>query len=196
MKTFGKIFKVTVNVILAMFLLVGALVIFSSVALPGGYKIFTVQSGSMEPTIKTGSVIFTKSTDSYEKGDVVTRRTTQPKVTITHRIYEKTISAEGETIFKTKGDANEKADTEFFSKDAIIGKAFLNIPYLGYPVGYAKTEQGLILLIIIPAVIIVYDEMNNIKKEIRKIMRHRKKKKKAEDKDIEEQEVNLENKNQ
>ena len=63
----------------------------------------------------------------------------------------------------------------------IIGKEIVAVPYLGFPVGYAKTTPGLILLVIIPAVIIIYDEMQNIKKEIQKKIDYRKRaKKKAE----------------
>ena len=47
----------------------------------------------------------------------------------------------------------------------IIGKKIAAVPYLGFPISYAKTTPGLILLVIIPAVIIIYDEMQKIKKE-------------------------------
>jgi hypothetical protein len=52
---------------------------------------------------------------------------------------------------------------------------------LGFPVSFAKTTQGLILIVIIPAVIIIYDELNKIKAEIRRKMEEKKKKKKEED---------------
>ena len=75
---------------------------------------------------------------------------------------------QGKIAFQTKGDANQSADSEKFTKDGIIGKEIFKLPYIGYPVGYAKTTPGLILLIIVPAVIIIYDEMNKIKEEIKK----------------------------
>jgi signal peptidase I len=176
-----KFFKIIVNTFLFLLIIIGLLVVFSFIPIPGNYKVFTVQSGSMEPKIHTGSLIIVKFMDDYFVGDIVTRRTDDPKVTVTHRIYSKE-EIDGQTAFKTKGDANDVPDEEMFIKKAIVGKEFLAIPYIGYPISYAKTIPGLILLIIIPAVIIVYDEMNKIKNEIQKIIMYRKiKKEEAED---------------
>ena len=173
MKTIGKIFKIAINTFLVLFVSLGVFVVFSFVPFPGNYKIFTVQSGSMEPTIKTGSLIFVRPEADYNVGDIVTRRTDDPKVTITHRIVSKE-EVQGKIAFQTKGDANQSADSEKFTKDGIIGKEIFKLPYIGYPVGYAKTTPGLILLIIVPAVIIIYDEMNKIKEEIKKKFQYRK----------------------
>lgn len=173
MASIAKIFKYAVNTILVLLVLLGVFVVFSFVPFPGNYKVFTVMSGSMEPTIKTGSLIFVKPMADYNVGDIVTRRTTDPKITITHRIVSKE-EVQGKIAFETKGDANNAPDGEKFTKDGIIGKEIFKIPFLGYPVGYAKTTPGLILLIIIPAVIIIYDEMNKIKDEIKKKFQYRK----------------------
>ena len=170
---FAKIFKYTVNTILILLVLIGVFVVFSFVPFPGNYKVFTVMSGSMEPAIGTGSLVFVKPMGDYNIGDVVTRRTTDPKVTITHRIVSKE-EIQGQIAFETKGDANDSPDGEKFTEEGIVGKVFATIPYLGYPVSYAKTTPGLILLIIVPAVIIIYDEINKIKDEIRKKLRYRK----------------------
>lgn len=186
MAKISKIFKYIVNTILVLLVLLGVFVVFSFVPFPGNYKVFTVMSGSMEPTIHTGSLIFVKPMADYAVGDIVTRRTTDPKVTITHRIVSKE-EIQGKIAFQTKGDANNAPDGEKFTKDGIIGKEIFKIPFLGYPVGYAKTTPGLILLIVIPAVIIIYDEMNKIKDEIKKLMKNRKKKNEDVIKEIEEE---------
>lgn len=182
----GKIFKIILNTVLGALIFIGILVAFSFFPIPGNYKIFTVQSGSMEPAIHTGSLIFVKPLDGYKKGDIVTRATKDGKVTVTHRIIEEA-QEKGEVYFKTKGDANDGEDTEKVFKKEIIGKSFLAVPLLGYPVSYAKTPAGLILIIIIPAVIIIYDEMQKIKKEILKkidyIKRTKKRKEKSENKE-------------
>jgi signal peptidase len=131
----------------------------------------------MEPAIHTGSLIFVKPESSYKIGDIITRKTTNSKITVTHRIIKKE-KLGGKTIFDTKGDANNAPDEANFFQDDIIGQEKVAIPWLGYPVGYAKTTQGLILLIIIPAIIIIYDEMQKIKKEILKKIDYRKRVKK------------------
>lgn len=176
MKTISKIFKIAVNTLLILLVLLGIFVIFSFVPFPGNYKVFTVQSGSMEPTIKTGSLIFVRPEADYNIGDIVTRRTNDPKVTITHRIVSKE-EIQGKIAFETKGDANDAPDGEKFTKEGIIGKEIVKLPYIGYPVSYARTSAGLILLIVVPAVIIIYDELNKIKEEIKKMMRRKRKEK-------------------
>lgn len=169
----GKIFKTVLNTILVLLVLLGVFVVFSFIPFPGNYRVFTVQSGSMEPTIHTGSMLFVKPAKDYNVGDIVTRRTNDPKITITHRIADKK-DDEGRITFKTKGDANESSDIETVNQRDIIGRVFLTVPFMGYPVAYAKTTPGIILLIIIPAVIIIYDEIQKIKKEIANKIAYRK----------------------
>lgn len=102
-----------------------------------------------------------------------------PNITVTHRITKKNID-NNITTFVTKGDANDDDDMEDVAKSFIIGKTFVHIPYLGYAVNFAKTKQGLILIIIIPAVIIVYEEILKIKDEINRILREKEKRKKRQ----------------
>lgn len=143
----------------------GILVVFSMFPIAGNMKLLTVLSGSMEPQIHTGSLIFIRPVGEYNVGDVVTKTTEEESTTITHRIIEKEI-IDSNAVFVTKGDANNVADNEKVPQEKIVGKVFLNIPYLGYAVNFAKTKQGLILIIIIPAVIIIFEELVKIKDEV------------------------------
>lgn len=140
---------------------------FSSAAVGKGSlpKVFIVQSGSMEPAIATGSIVVTLPQKYYRVGEVVTF-TLSPtgKNLVTHRIVS--ISGEGE--FTTKGDANEDADTQIVKSESIVGKTFISIPYLGYAANFAKNPKGFILLVIVPATIVIYEEIKNLKKEITK----------------------------
>lgn len=166
MKALKLIYKLTKGFILFCLVILGFIFIISLLPLENNFKVFTVQSGSMEPEIRTGSVIFVKNANSYEKGDVITRKNIgNSKITVTHRIVEKETSENG-TLFRTKGDANEDADSETFAKEEIIGKVLFNIPFLGYPINFMKTTLGFILLIVIPTTILIYEEMRKIKKEI------------------------------
>jgi signal peptidase len=142
----------------------------------------------MEPTIHTGSMIFVKPEADYNVGDIVTRKTDDPKITITHRIAEKK-DDDGRITFRTKGDANDGNDMEDVAKGLIIGKEIFKIPYLGYPVSYAKTVQGLILLIVVPAIIIIYDEAQKIKKEILLKIDYRRRIKKREEGEDKEEDI-------
>src|SRR4030042_2862727 len=56
----------------------------------GGIKLFTVQSGSMEPAIKAGSMVVVKAQSDYQIKDVVTFRGQEnQQKTTTHRIIRK-----------------------------------------------------------------------------------------------------------
>jgi signal peptidase I len=172
-----KCLKILKGLVWTAILLFLALIAITLVPIKGNYKVFTVQSGSMEPAIHLGSLIFVKANSDYNVGDIVTRSTNDPKATVTHRILSKK-EENGQTIFETKGDANDSPDGENLSRDKIIGKEFFNIPYVGYPIGYARTTTGFILLVIIPAVIIVYEELRRIKEELVNMFKKKREKKK------------------
>jgi len=127
-------------------------------------------SGSMQPTIPVGALVLVKPQKSYEINDIVTYLPSSAKNkadTRTHRI----ISIQekyGRSFYQTKGDANSVADSELIPPERIIGKCILTIALLGYVIGYAKTIPGLILVIVVPATIIIYEESKKIAQEIKK----------------------------
>ena len=131
---------------------------------------FTIMSGSMAPALPMGSVVLVKPSPFYFSGDIITFRPNQnSKTLVTHRITE---LKETEVYFRyqylTKGDTNKSADFGSIEENQIIGKVFLIIPYLGYFFNFAKTPQGFILLVIIPATITIYEELRLLKREATK----------------------------
>ncbi len=170
---FKKVFNFIIGIVLIILFSFGVLVLFSMFPIAGNMKLLTVLSGSMEPQIHTGSLIFIKPASEYNVGDIVTKTTEEKDTTITHRIIEKEI-IDGQAMFATKGDANNVADNEKVPQEKMVGKVFLNTPYLGYAVNFAKTKQGLILIIIIPAVIIIFEELVKIKDEVVRMAREKK----------------------
>lgn len=156
------------------YILYGVVILFALFALssklpiPGNFKLLTVMSGSMEPTVKIGSLVIVKPANDYQVNDIITfRNLEKPQNTTTHRIV-KIIDREGTFYMTTQGDANGTPDSVEVRQDTIIGKVRLTIPYLGYPIAFSKTVPGLIIFVIIPAIIIIYDEILNIKREIKK----------------------------
>lgn len=140
----------------------------TKIPVPGNYKLFTVMSGSMAPTIKTGSLVITKPAKVYQINDIITFENPQDtQKTITHRIIE-TKKENNVDYFITKGDANSSPDAVNVYPKMIIGKVRLILPFVGYPIAFSKTLPGLIIFIIIPATIIIYDEILKIKNEIEK----------------------------
>lgn len=138
-------------------------------------RAYIVTSGSMEPVIKVGSLVFTAPIESYYNGNIVTFR--DGKKYVTHRI-EARLHPEGNydaPIFLTSGDANDTFDTKKLSHDQIVGRVFLSIPYVGYVADFAKTPRGFILFVIIPATIIAYEELKFLLEKTKSEISRRKK---------------------
>jgi len=163
-----KIFKIIYYIVIGFIVLVVLLLIISVLPITGNYKIMTVISGSMEPDIKMGSVVVVKLADDYKIGDVITfGPVSKTKAPTSHRIYDIKV-VDGKPVYITKGDANNAPDArEVFQKD-IIGKVLFDVPYVGYAVDFAKKPIGFALIIIVPAAIIIFDEIKKIFYEIKK----------------------------
>lgn len=101
-----KLIRGILDLVMAVFLLVCMLL---SVPKLWDYSIYTVTSGSMEPEIHTGDVIYTRTVNfrDLQEGDVITFSLNQGKTTVTHRI-QKIDKKNG--LLQTKGDANEESD--------------------------------------------------------------------------------------
>lgn len=93
-----------------------------------GYQAYNVVSGSMEPEIPVGSVVYVKyvEPETVAEGDIIAFQGKDS--VITHRVVKnKTV----EGTFTTKGDANEKEDINETPYDALIGKVIAHYPMLG-----------------------------------------------------------------
>ncbi|MEC3882808.1 signal peptidase I [Halobacillus sp. HZG1] len=151
-----------VNVVLFVLLACMIFLVISSKASGGepnimGYQLKTVLSGSMEPTFQTGSVIAIKpdiDTASLKSGDIITFVNPDENL-VTHRIEE--VQGSGETLgFITKGDNNDFVDGETVYASNVVGQyADFTIPYLGYIMSFANSQQGSVLLMIVPGILLI-----------------------------------------
>ena len=163
-----KVFKFIHYLLIVFIVVTAGLLVLSTFPITGNIKFLIVQSGSMEPAMKTGSLAIIKPFDSYKVGDIICfNQTNKTKPPISHRIYE-IREVNGEKIYITKGDANEEPDANEIRKQDIMGKNLFSIPYAGYGVDFAKKPIGFALIIIVPAGIIIIDQVKNIYKEIKK----------------------------
>jgi len=163
-----KVLNLIYYVLLAFVVIVAILLIFSAFPIAGNYKIFVVQSGSMAPAIKMGSLVIVKPANDYKIGDVITFGPySKTKAPTTHRIYDIKV-VNGQPVYITKGDANNAPDTREITKRDVVGKVLFSIPYLGYAVAFAKKPIGFALIIIVPAAVIIIDEIKKIYGEIKK----------------------------
>jgi signal peptidase len=153
---------ISVAVAVVAFLIAG-IALLATTTFKGQVKALVVRSGSMQPTIPVGSlVVVRKNTSQYQIGDVVTFQL--GNVYVTHRI--KSIQ---ENQFQTQGDANNAPDTQLVSQTSVIGKVWISIPYIGKTLTFVKTPKGFSLLIILPAFIIVIQEVFAIGRELEKM---------------------------
>lgn len=154
---------------------IAVLLIISVLPITGNYKVLTVLSGSMEPAIKTGSVVVVKPANNYKIGDIITfGEISKTKAPTTHRIADIKVQ-DSQPIYITKGDANNTPDQKEVAGKEIIGKVLFDVPYVGYAVYAAKKPWGFALIIIAPAMIIIWDEARKIWKEIKKAKSDKKK---------------------
>src|SRR5699024_7431292 len=123
-----------------------------------GYQLKTVLSGSMEPGIQTGSVIVVKpggDMTRFKEKDIITFMDEEEHV-ITHRVIEVVESGE-HTIYHTKGDNNDAADREpVLSDNVLAAYTGHTVPYIGYAISFAQSQNGALLLLIPGVFLIIY----------------------------------------
>jgi signal peptidase len=156
----------TINVFFLALLLGLVLIVFAHSWL--GVDLLSVASGSMEPTIPVGSVVFEKSVDitTIQPGDIIMYKSHDvPGSVVTHRVVEVTV-LDGDRAFRTKGDANNSFDLELVPSSNVTGRILFHLPYLGYLSQSIRTRQGWLLIVIIPATIFILIELVKILKLI------------------------------
>jgi len=166
-----KVLSAIANVLLALLVIVGIFVVISLFPIKDNYKLLAVTSGSMEPAIGVGSLVVIKPASNYQVGDIITFKkdnTTSSKETTTHRV-QSINEDNGVKVYTTKGDANNVADSQKVNENQIVGKYRFGIALLGYLLKYLKTLPGLILIIVIPATVIIYEEVKKIAKEAKEM---------------------------
>ena len=150
-----KIWNVISSILVALVVLLALLLVGARVV---GLQVFTVLSGSMEPTYPTGSLLYVKPVDVKELkvGDAITFLLDE-KTVATHRIIEVLPDADDPDVirFRTKGDANEIADGGSVHSRNVIGRPVFCIPYLGYFANFVQHPPGRYIAIGAAAILLV-----------------------------------------
>lgn len=127
-----------------------------------GYQMYTVISGSMEPALPVGSLVYVKyqEPESIEKKDIIAfYGSNESSSIITHRVvYNKKLSGE----FVTKGDANKEKDINPISYNQYMGKVVLMIPVIGGVAQTLTTGSGKIVLFSFIGLILLLEIFGNI----------------------------------
>lgn len=170
-----KIWNTISNILVALVVILALLLVGARIV---GLQVFTVLSGSMEPTYHTGSLIYVRKTDPYtiKEGQPITFMLDENTVA-THRVVGIVPDEEDPTVirFRTKGDANEAEDGSLVHYKNVIGTPIFSIPYLGYVANYIQHPPGmyiaisagavLLLLVFIPDIFADEDDKNESKKK-------------------------------
>lgn len=110
-----------------------------------GYHIYSVVSGSMEPSIPVGSLLYIRTAQPEEvaEGDVIAFYGARDTASIvTHRVVENRVVM-GE--FVTKGDANQTEDFTPVPYENLIGLVARTIPGAGRAAEYLTGPKGKLL---------------------------------------------------
>lgn len=111
-----------------------------------GYEVYEVVSGSMEPEISVGSVIYVKAVmpEDVREEDVIAFWSGSSVVT--HRVVENRLE---EREFVTKGDANAAEDLRAVPYTELIGRVIRHFPKVGRLMALYTSGIGKVFLILI-----------------------------------------------
>ena len=132
---------------LGTFLLIGLILACLPLTVPRlfGYHIYSVVSGSMEPAIPTGSLVYIGEVEPAEvaEGEVIAFYGARDSASIiTHRVVENRVVT-GE--FVTRGDANQTKDMNPVPYENVIGKVVRSVPGAGVMAEMFTSREGNIL---------------------------------------------------
>ncbi len=116
------------------------------------YRVETVLSGSMEPTLPVGSLAVLRPTPAQRvtAGDIIAFRPPAGRgELVTHRVVIVMEGASGR-YFTTQGDANPVSDPWLIPGTGEGWRYVFDVPYLGYGISTLRSRLGRLLLLTLP----------------------------------------------
>ena len=182
MKTVKKIWEGITTILVALVVILAVLLVGVRLF---GLQVFTVLSGSMEPTYHTGALIYVKEVDykEIEPGQVITFMLDE-KTIATHRVVEVVPDNEDPSVlrYKTKGDANDAEDGSLVHYKNVLGSPVFTIPYLGYLANFIQHPPGMYIAISVGAILLILVFLPDILFDDEEEKERSKKEKKKEEK--------------
>jgi signal peptidase len=118
------------------------------------YQALVVRSGSMSPTIPTGSIVFyhKEAASQVKVGQIIVfAEPNNPNIKVTHRVYRIGSGSSGR-YFITKGDANGTPDNWQVPAVGTGWVAGFHVADVGYFLADLQSTTARFLLLVIPAV--------------------------------------------
>lgn len=144
-----RIYDVLRSTVLTLGAILGvASILTFGVSLLFGVRPLVVVSGSMEPTIPVGSVVFSTqaAAGDIQEGSVVTVDRPRNLGLVTHRLVKSVETEPGMYEYTLKGDANSKEDPEPY-KVKTAGKYVWHVVGLGYIAEFLQSKNGTVLAV-------------------------------------------------
>jgi len=163
-----RLIKRLINVLTALIIIIGGIFVILYFC---GIVPYIVLSGSMEPSIETGSLCFVNIHSDFsqlKEKEVIAFRLNNGTL-VTHRIVEV-----HDSYVKTKGDNNKNIDGTDITPNNYVGKNIFWIPKVGYVVKGFQSFRGkivlasCIILLFISGMLFGEDKKNK-RKEIKEI---------------------------
>lgn len=148
----------------------------------GGFMMFRVVTGSMEPTIPVGALLVTQQVDieGIRMDDIVCFRTQVSEIwgkIVTHRVVGIWESEMGGVLLETKGDANLVADGYFVDQTNFVGKVIWHTgdgSVLANVLSLFTSKIGFLGCIVFPSLLlsamILKDSVSNIRQELQMVL--------------------------
>lgn len=134
--------------IIGTFILIAVIGISIPLTLPRilGYEVYYIETGSMEPNLPVGSVVYVEQIDprEAETDDIVVFHF--DGTVVAHRVVQNQYFSE-ELI--TKGDANETQDINPVPYRQFIGRVKYHIPFIGPIMMVAASKVGKVYLMVL-----------------------------------------------
>lgn len=132
-----------------------------------GFSFLRVATGSMEPTIPTGSLIIVRETDAekIQVGDVICFYSTDPQikgVPNTHRVVE-VQQENGSISFVTQGDAAYEPDPYAVPADRLVGK-YIYAMNVGKAFEIIHSPYFFFFALLLPLMIVIFVEILHVKR--------------------------------
>ena len=174
--------KIIIGIVLIALAFSGSFLIYyiMQVTLHTNVPMVVVVSGSMEPNLLKGDLLFLEGKDPSQikngtiegkEGDIIVFNAVglpgwpnAPADPIVHRVIDK--KYDNGWLFRTKGDANLLPDDDWVPDYRILGVVVGRIPYIGW-VKIILTDSGLLipLLVIVSALLIISIIWDILKKD-------------------------------
>lgn len=131
----------------------------------GGIRALNNGTSSMSPALHSGDLLLvhTVSASSLRAGNLITYHDPNSSKLVTRRITQ--VQGAGNHEQLTTGDSNGTTQTQI-AADRVVGRVAAVVPGLGPVVMWLTYPLGLALLVVLPAIIVIWSELRALRRRM------------------------------